>query len=122
MRRFFDITSQVKNCSLNDVAIDNDSIIQSTELGRGSIRDSVISNVRAGIPYATKEYKLNLRRGFIEAQYCILVNVTAKSIRAPAGSLIYNVVEEGDIDLDEGGVLAGVFRPDGTQVGTIAAD
>ena len=57
----------------------------------GSVRNSVLSNVRCN---------------YIEAEGCIMVNVTADSIIAKPGSIIYNIVDDSDfgLELSEGQV------------------
>ncbi len=59
-----------------------------------------------------------VRANYIEAEGCVLINVTADRIIAAPGSVIYNVVAtEGDktISTAPGQVLAGVFSDDGNQ-------
>ncbi len=60
----------------------------------------------------------NVRCNYIEAEGCILINVTADSIIAKPGSVIYNIVDDnGDgLDVSHGQVLAGVFSSDGQQM------
>eukprot|EP00639_Heterosigma_akashiwo_P010511 CAMPEP_0206371430 /NCGR_PEP_ID=MMETSP0294-20121207/6475_1 /ASSEMBLY_ACC=CAM_ASM_000327 /TAXON_ID=39354 /ORGANISM="Heterosigma akashiwo, Strain CCMP2393" /LENGTH=385 /DNA_ID=CAMNT_0053818549 /DNA_START=351 /DNA_END=1504 /DNA_ORIENTATION=+ len=103
LRRFLGVRSRVRRAQLRDVEVDAGSVVQACALGRGSVRSSVLAHVRCD---------------HVEAEYCILINVTAKSIKAPPGSLIYNVIDESQegIDLAEGGVLAGVMREDDTQL------
>jgi len=59
----------------------------------------------------------NVRCRYIEADGCILINVTADSIIARSGCIIYNIVDESEygLDLSEGQVLSGVFADDGSQ-------
>jgi hypothetical protein len=68
----------------------------------GSVQRSVLSNVRCK---------------YIEADNCVLINVTAKKIIAKPGSIVYNIfdtTEEGIVCAD-GDVLAGVSANDGSQ-------
>ena len=60
----------------------------------------------------------NVKCNSIDAEGCILINVTADSIVAKPGCIIYNIIDESDygIDLSEGQVLAGVFTDDGSQL------
>jgi hypothetical protein len=69
----------------------------------GSIKNSVLCNVKCH---------------HIEADGCILINVTADSIVAKPGSVIYNIVDDSDegLDVSNGQVLAGVFSSDGSQM------
>jgi hypothetical protein len=59
-----------------------------------------------------------VRCNYIDAEGCILVNVTADSIIAKPGSVIYNIVDDtGEgLDVSHGQVLAGVFSSDGSQM------
>lgn len=60
----------------------------------------------------------NVRCNYIDAEGCILVNVTADSIIAKPGSIIYNIVDDSGegLDVSHGQVLAGVFSSDGSQM------
>lgn len=51
----------------------------------------------------------NVRCNYIEADGCIMVNVTADSIIARPGSIIYNIVDDSDfgLELNEGQVRRG---------------
>ena len=69
----------------------------------GSVRASVLCNVRCN---------------YIDAEGCILITVTADSIVAKPGSIIYNIVDDSGegLDVSHGQVLAGVFSADGSQM------
>jgi hypothetical protein len=76
----------------------------------GFIKKSVLSNVRCK---------------YIEAEDCVLINVTAEKIFAKPGSIIYNVLDdsnlpslinEGSMQLNEKEVVVGVFNSDGEQL------
>lgn len=84
------------------VEVTGGSCVTSSSISSGHVRGSVLSGVRC----------LHL-----EAQDCVLVNVTASRIVAAPGSVIYNVCAEGAEGLvaAEGEVLAGVFAADGSQ-------
>lgn len=71
--------------------------------GCGSIKNSVLCNVHCN---------------YIDADGCILINVTADSIIAKPGSVIYNIVDDSQegLDVNNGQVLAGVFSSDGSQM------
>ena len=67
----------------------------------------------------------NVRCKYIEAENCVLINVTADKIIAKPGSIIYNVlddsnvpslVNEGVMQLEEKEVVVGVFNSDGEQL------
>jgi len=54
----------------------------------------------------------------IEAEGCVLINVTADHIIAAPGSVIYNIVADSNnacLTVGPGQVLAGVFNSDGSQ-------
>lgn len=110
MRQFFDIgVARVKDSAVMHTTIDSVSCVSACWLGRkdgrdcGSVRNSVLSNVRCN---------------YIDVEGVVLVNVTAKSIIARPGCIIYNYVDDSDygVELEDGQVLAGVFNEDGTQV------
>ena len=63
----------------------------------------------------------NVRCKYIEAEGCVLINVTAERIIARPGSIIYNYIEAGSKEVQEvraaeGDVIVGVFAEDGAQV------
>lgn len=69
---------------------------------RGFVKGSVLTSVRCN---------------HIEAEGCVLINVTAERIIAAPGSVVYNVVASGDdkaLVVGPGQVLAGVFSDDGS--------
>eukprot|EP01062_Namystynia_karyoxenos_P010963 TRINITY_DN13921_c0_g1_i2.p1 TRINITY_DN13921_c0_g1~~TRINITY_DN13921_c0_g1_i2.p1 ORF type:complete len:564 (+),score=237.27 TRINITY_DN13921_c0_g1_i2:86-1693(+) len=84
------------------VSLDAVSSVSSCELHAGSVKGSALCNVTAGS---------------LTAERAIIVNVTAKSVKAAPGSICYNVVDTSDegIVLGEGEVLTTVFGEDGTQ-------
>lgn len=75
---------------------------------RGYVKNSVLSNVRCK---------------YIEAENCVLINVTAEKIIAKPNSIIYNVLDDasatlvmdGTLQLNEKEVVVGVFDNDGKQ-------
>lgn len=69
----------------------------------GTVRNSVLCNVRCK---------------YIDAEDCVLINVTADRIYARPGCIVYNIIDETEdgLDLNHGQVLAGVFSNDGTQL------
>lgn len=89
--------------------IDSVSLVASCHIGAagkkscGTVRNSVLCNVRCR---------------YVEADGCILINVTADSIIARSGCIVYNIVDESEygLDLSECQVLAGVFTDDGSQL------
>jgi hypothetical protein len=103
MRLFFGIdgSSRVHDSNTGTTTIDASSCISASTLTTGTVKGSILSNVRCK---------------HIEAEDCVLINVTAERIIAPKGSVVYNVCEgsrEGLV-LVEGKVLAGVFAADGS--------
>ena len=116
MRRFFgmseDTSSRIVNTDTSRIVVDSSSCVSNCNLGIaeegdiscGSIKGSVLCNVNCK---------------YIDAENCILINVTAERIIARSGSIVYNVVDESGkngLDLDEGQVLTGVFSNDGSQL------
>lgn len=111
MRMFFGITTdRVRDSAIIRTSIDGASVVSSCHIGNtagkaynGTITKSVLSNVRCN---------------YIEAEGCIMVNVTADSIIAPPGSIIYNIVDDSEfgLELQPGQVLAGVFTEGGNQL------
>ena len=53
----------------------------------------------------------NVRCKYIDAEGCILINVTANSIIAKPGSIIYNILDESEygLDLSDGQVNTSSF-------------
>lgn len=69
MREFLGVSSRVSNSDLGEgVEVDDVSLVSASQVGSGFVKGSVLANVRCG---------------HIEAEDCILVNVTAKRIVAP---------------------------------------
>jgi hypothetical protein len=115
MRRFFDISeetvSRIVNTDTSRVTIDALSCISNCNLGMaggddncGSVKGSVLCNVNCK---------------FIDAENCILINVTAERICARPGSIVYNVVDTNDdkgVNVSEDEVVTGVFSSDGSQL------
>jgi hypothetical protein len=110
MRLFFGLSSsRVRDSAVVKTDVDNTSCLSSCHIGKvgrkhcGSIKNSVLCNVKCNN---------------IDADGCILINVTADSIIAKPGSVIYNIVDDSTegLDVNNGQVLAGVFSPDGSQM------
>ena len=105
MRKFFgvDSTNRVKDSHVDKVSVDDLSCISSSNIGSGSVKNSLLSNVRCND---------------IDAEGCILINVTANSIFARQGSVIYNIADgsKAGLTVTEGQVLAGVFSKDGSHM------
>jgi hypothetical protein len=109
MRSFFGLNDAVvTDSTIIHTAVDSTSLICSSEIGNdgksiGSVRNSVLCNVRCS---------------HIDVEGCILVNVTAQSIYARPGCIIYNVFDEGAVlkSVNAGEVFAGVVSSDETQL------
>ena len=100
LRAFLGITTHVLDSDCDKVETDTDSYVFASNLASGRVSSSILSSVKCAD---------------VEVQGAILVNVTAKKIRAAAGSILYNVVDDTDegIDVKEGDVLVGVFDNQG---------
>ncbi|CAM9971799.1 unnamed protein product [Discosporangium mesarthrocarpum] len=104
LREFLGMTERVSGSEIaEEVEVDEASAITSSVLLGGSVVDSALSNVKCQ---------------YIEAEGCILVNVTAKRITAPKGSIIYNIMDTSStgVCVTEGGVMVGVHGEDGSQM------
>lgn len=107
MRLFLGI-SEIDKVVDSAVGGDVDSssrILSSTIAKTGTVKNSVLVNVRCN---------------HIEADNCILINVTGDRIVAQAGSVLYNVADASGELLstgitEDGSVMTGVFAADGTQ-------
>ena len=109
MKLFFNIGSiLIRDSTISCTDIDSMSLVASCHIGVngkkncGAVRNSILCNVRCR---------------YVDADGCILINVTADSIIARPGSIIYNIADESEcgLDLSEGQVLTGVFANDGSQ-------
>lgn len=113
MRLFMGIpeSETVRESSITNTIVDTNSCISGSSIGTnagstGFIRNSVLNNVRAK---------------YIEADNCILMNVTADRIIAKNGVIVYNVIDDGASEdcslsnLDEKKVVVGVFNELGVQ-------
>lgn len=103
LRDFFGVTKRISGSTISDsVKICDASCVFASEANNGSISGSVLSCVHCGE---------------IDANGAILVNVTAKSIKAAKGSILYNVVDDSEegVVVGEGEVRVGVFDKLGGQ-------
>jgi hypothetical protein len=64
------------------VKVDDVSVLSSCVMGRGSVTSSALTNVMAET---------------VDCEGAVLVNVTAKSIKAARGAIIYNVVSDSEV-------------------------
>jgi hypothetical protein len=81
----------------NGTTVDSISYVAGADLGGGIVKKSVVNNVRCTS---------------IEADDCVLINVTCRSLKAKKGSIVYNVCVNGDIDMAEEAVMTGVTTAD----------
>eukprot|EP00636_Phaeomonas_parva_P017310 CAMPEP_0118852542 /NCGR_PEP_ID=MMETSP1163-20130328/1501_1 /TAXON_ID=124430 /ORGANISM="Phaeomonas parva, Strain CCMP2877" /LENGTH=584 /DNA_ID=CAMNT_0006784979 /DNA_START=113 /DNA_END=1867 /DNA_ORIENTATION=+ len=102
-RSFLGMPGRTCRSEVFGTSLDGRSVVQGCSLGAGRVSNSVLCNVHAAE---------------IDADGCILVNITAKKITARPGSLVYNVVDDTTegIIADENVALAGVWREDGSDV------
>lgn len=102
-REFLGLNSRLSKSVVGNARVDEVSVLSSSHVNQGTVTNSVLTNV-------TAEY--------LEADSALLVNVTAKKVRAAPGSVIYNVVDDSEdgIVVGEKEVLVGVFDGNGTQV------
>ncbi len=101
MRQFFQMEEErLKGSALHATQVDDSSVVAMSHLGSGSVRKSVLTGVRCN---------------FIDAEGCILVNVTADRIIARPGAILYNVCTTGTLDVNDDVIHAGVTAADGTQ-------
>ena len=104
MRRFYGIgPDRGLGASAVDaaaVAVSGGACVCASALGAGAVDGSVLMNVCA----------LD-----VQATGAVLVNVTARKIRAAKGAVLYNVIDDSEegIDLGPGDVRVGVFDADG---------
>ena len=100
LRLYLNIPSRDIKLANFEASIDdesNKSVIVASTAKSGSVKSSVVSNVNCGD---------------IQVENCLLVNVTAKKIRA-SNAIIYNVVDDSDdgLILPDGQVYTNVFMP-----------
>jgi len=102
LRAFLDVKSRVSDSEVEKTKIDSSSCIFASHLSTGSVTNSVISCVNATS---------------ITANGAILVNVTAKSIKAAKNSIIYNVIDDSEegVVVNENEVRVGVFDKNAKQ-------
>ena len=103
MRLFFQLDDENatgnKHNSLDNVTVSGRSCVTSSIISTGFISGSMITGVHCS---------------HIEADQCVLINVTANRIVAPAGSLLYNIVDKSPDGI--------VLVPDEVRVGVFSAD
>ncbi|CAM9751999.1 unnamed protein product [Chrysoparadoxa australica] len=98
LRTFLSVPQQGEEpnqCDLGDAEVDKASVLSRCHLRSGSVTRSVLSGVKCQ---------------YVEANECILINVTARRVVAPPGSLIYNVTDtsESGLCLPQAGVMVGL--------------
>lgn len=104
MRTFYGIDSahRSKASETGTTSVDDLSCISSSSVLSGTVKNSLLSNVRCN---------------HIDVDGCVLINVTANSIVAKQGCIVYNIADGSadGINITEKVVLAGVFSEDGTH-------
>ena len=104
MRKFYGIDSsnRSKSSDTGTTTVDDLSCISSSSVSSGTVKNSLLSNVRCN---------------HIDVDGCVLINVTANSIVAKQGCIVYNIADgtPDGISITEKVVLAGVFSEDGTH-------
>lgn len=104
MRTFYGIDSskRSKDSETGTTTIDDLSCISSSIVLSGTVKNSLLSNVKCN---------------HIDVDGCVLINVTANSIVAKQGCIVYNIADgtPDGIIITEKVVLAGVFSEDGTH-------
>ena len=101
MRTFFgfdsfdstDGSNVSSDSKVNGTSIDSMSYVTGANIGSGSIKKSVVNGVNCVS---------------LEADDCVLINVTCKSLKASPGSIVYNVCVEGDLNVSNDAVMTGV--------------
>ncbi|KAJ8599959.1 hypothetical protein CTAYLR_002845 [Chrysophaeum taylorii] len=84
------------------VKSDPETVATACDVGAGSTTSSVLANVTCA---------------HIAVDEAVVVNCTARKIKAGKKSIAYNVVDDSDcLELEDGEVVTDVFQPDGTIV------
>lgn len=106
------------------VSVDEASVLSAARLGAGSVRGSVLTNVvaphgayvvrrkggRDVCVYMTPDHvdpSMTWHGMAVEAEGAVLVNVTARRIKAARGAIVYNVVDDSEVGVLLGGVGVG---------------
>ena len=102
LRSFLGVTSRKMASEIYSTVVDDQSVVLKSVIQNGSIRNSVISCVNC------------LQ---IEAEGAILVNVTARKIKAGKGAILYNIIDDSEegVTVNEDGVVVSVFEEDGSD-------
>ena len=113
MREFFGFMNYGSSSGANvsadskvskDTTVDNISYVVGSDLGSGTVSKSVENNVKCTS---------------IEAEDCVLINVTCRSLKAKKGAIVYNVCIDDDIDMTEEAVICGVTTATGDNAAQI---
>ena len=100
MREFLQASRNCGSDVLGGAMADETSCLTDVKATTGNIHASVAACVKAKA---------------LELDGAVLVNVTAAKITAKKNSICYNVVEAGDLVLEEGEVVTDIFMEDGTK-------
>lgn len=103
LRSFMGVKSRILDSNCGGVTVDSASCVLSSNLATGTVAGSVVSCVSANS---------------INVDGAILVNVSAKRVRAGKGAILYNIVDSSEegIEVGEGDVLVGLFDASGGVV------
>ena len=103
MRSFFRVSDSDRKAGshLGETLTDDASVVGMCNISSGNIKDSILINVHCKN---------------IDANGCIIMNVTADSVVAKADSIIYNRISTDALATEVGAVSTGVTKSDGTQV------
>ena len=112
MRKFFgfsafgstDGSNVSADSKVGETVVDGLSYIAAANLKSGSIVRSVVNCVNCAS---------------IEANDCVLINVTCRNLKARPGAIVYNICSEGDIDVTSDAVLTGVTILEGGKTSQI---
>lgn len=126
LRMFFGITegTKIQDSEVHNTDIDSNSCVSSCHLGDGSVPSSTRD---ASSGFVRNSVLSNVRCNHIEAENCVLINVTADHIYANGDSITYNYVAPpptdslstdaaGHVKAAKGDVTVGVFDEAGEQL------
>ena len=101
----------------NSVQADAMRSFMHVKLGEGVDSASAATNVNVGPASSISASVLaNVNVGTLEATEAVVVNCTAKKLVCGKNSIAYNVVEPGELVLNDGDVVTDVFMPDGSKI------
>uniref|UniRef100_A0A7S2XTE0 Uncharacterized protein n=1 Tax=Attheya septentrionalis TaxID=420275 RepID=A0A7S2XTE0_9STRA len=104
LRKFLGVTSRRMYSTIGDsVTVDEDSCVFGSTISAGSITNSVLAGVKSPE---------------VEADGAIIVNCTAKKIKAGKGAILYNLIDTSDegIVAEDGAVRVAVMEESGESM------